>query len=51
MWPETIATSARRERLAGRLVTGPVAFLLAGLLDLALLLGWLVRHRHRGRLY
>ena len=43
--------SRRWHRLAGRLVTGPGAFLLGGLLDLALILVWLVSERRRGRLY
>jgi hypothetical protein len=54
MWNETIAAvrprgGAARRALAGRLLTGPTAFLLAGLIDLLVAL-WLLRVRsHRGR--
>jgi hypothetical protein len=50
MWRETIARTVRCERLAARAVTGPAAFLVAGLLDVIGVLWWLVAHR-RGRLY
>jgi hypothetical protein len=38
-----------RSRVAGRLVTGPVAFLLAGLVDWIVLLARYARARFRGR--
>jgi hypothetical protein len=38
------------ERWAGRLVTGPAAFLVSGLVDLALLGLYLHRHRKRSRI-
>jgi hypothetical protein len=56
MWNETIAAICRRGRpargaRAGRLITGPAAFLVAGVLDLLAVLWWLrVRHRS-GRLF
>jgi hypothetical protein len=50
MWQETIATSGRRQRLAGRLVTGPAAFRLAGLIDAVLMAVLLRSKRRRGRM-
>ncbi|HUY59432.1 MAG TPA: hypothetical protein VMV16_06955 [Solirubrobacteraceae bacterium] len=50
MWRETIAWKVRCERLAARVVTGPAAFLVAGLLDVVAVLWWLATHR-RGRSY
>jgi hypothetical protein len=50
MWRETIAWTVRCERLAARVVTGPAAFLVAGLLDLVAVLWWLAVRR-RGRSY
>jgi hypothetical protein len=57
MWRETIAAAGRRgrasvSRVAGRIVTGPSAFLASGLLDILALARWLVSDRRkRGRLY
>jgi hypothetical protein len=53
MWNETIAAAPRRggaaaRALAGRLLTGPVAFLLAGVIDVLAVLWWL-RSRSRTR--
>jgi hypothetical protein len=50
MWRETIARTVRCERLAARAVTGPAAFLVAGLLDVVAMLWWFAAHR-RGRSY
>jgi hypothetical protein len=54
MWKQTIAVRCGRGRaasraLAGRLLTGPVAFLLAGLIDLLAVLWWLTLRRRSGR--
>jgi hypothetical protein len=56
MWNETIAAAPRRggaaaRALAGRLLTGPVAFLLAGVIDLLLLLRWLWTRSRTRRLF
>ena len=55
MWNETIAAICRRGRAAlrasaGRLITGPAAFLVAGVIDLLAVLWWLRVNRRSGRL-
>jgi hypothetical protein len=55
MWNETIAALCRRGRAAlrasaGRLITGPAAFLAAGVIDLLAVLWWLRVNRRSGRL-
>jgi hypothetical protein len=54
MCDQTIAVRCERGRavsraLAGRFLTGPVAFLAAGVLDLLALLWWLRPSRRSGR--
>jgi hypothetical protein len=54
MWNETIAALCGRggavvRALAGRLITGPVAFLVAGVIDVAAVLWWLRVRRRAGR--
>jgi len=58
MCAETIAARRRLAALrralrarAGRLLTGPGAFLLAAVIDVGALLWWLARRRRRGHLY
>jgi hypothetical protein len=56
MWNETIAALCRRGRAArrawaGRLITGPAAFLLAGMIDLLAVLWWLRGRRRAGRVF
>jgi hypothetical protein len=56
MWNETIAALCRRggavpRALAGRLITGPLAFLVAGVIDLLVILWWLRVRRRSGRLF
>jgi hypothetical protein len=49
MWRETIARLRRFERPAADLVTGPIAFLIAGLIDVAAVLVLLTAHRLRSQ--
>jgi hypothetical protein len=54
MWNETIAAlcgrgCAARRAWAGRLITGPAAFLVAGAIDLLAVLWWLRVRRRAGR--
>jgi hypothetical protein len=54
MWNETIAALCRRggaaaRAVAGRLITGPLAFIVAGVIDLLAILWWLRVHRRSGR--
>jgi hypothetical protein len=55
MWNETIAALCGRGRVArrawaARLITGPIAFLVAGVIDLLAVLWWLRLRRRSGRL-
>jgi hypothetical protein len=54
MWNETIAATRGRggaaaKAFAGRLLSGPIAFLIAGLIDLLLALWWLRVRSRSGR--
>jgi hypothetical protein len=54
MWNETIAATRGRggaavRAFAGRLLTGPIAFLIAGLIDLLIALWWLRFRDRSGR--
>jgi hypothetical protein len=56
MWNETIAATRRRggapaRALAGRLLTGPIAFLIAGLIDVLIALWWLRFRSRTGRTF
>jgi hypothetical protein len=56
MWNETIAALCGRGRAArrgwaGRLITGPAAFLVAGVIDLLAVLWWLRARRRAGRVF
>jgi hypothetical protein len=49
MWRETIARSGRLKQYAGSLLTGPLAFLLAGTIDVVLALPLAAAHLRRTR--